>query len=515
MCGYRLYAPGALATIAAMAADVTWAPRRLRGRLGAIVALAALAAMVFAAQAWAFHGVRLDDAYITFRYAQNLASGHGFVFNVGQRVMGSTSPGEVLLAACLYRIVGHDALPSVMAGLGCAAWTAQALLLFALLRKPIGDFRAAIVAGAIGMGVAGSPHWVALETNIAAAATLTVFVLAMRSRWAWAAAACAFAGLMRADALLAILPLGVLCLRELRFRAWRPVLVLGLLAAPWPIFATLYFGSPVPLSVTKVHRTAWHQYALHILRDLPNPEGSSPLMSSGITLALLKTLAFWLAVVCGAWILVRADRRLWAFVAYGLLHGVAYVALGPDMAFSWHLYPLSLVLFTLTFVAVGTLIARVAIPSLRTGLAIAAVAACCIGAVDFARKFPSQIWFGARDLEYRNVARWLSAHAEPKDIVTADEVGTLAYYADLRMNDRSGLVTRYPGDIYWRLSHKQPTHLRWLVLNQKEIELGTTREYYEGRLRHVFLQPGWIICVVDVKAPRLDGLLSAWEEPAH
>jgi arabinofuranosyltransferase len=497
---------------AATAADVASAPKTGRAPLGVIVALAAI---VFAAQAWAFHGVRLDDAYITFRYAQNLASGRGFVFNVGQRIMGSTSPGDVLIAACLYRMVGHDALPSVMAGLGCAAWMAQALFLFVLLRKPIGDLRAAIVAGAIGMGVAGSPHWVALETNCAAAGTLTVFVLALRSKWVWAAAACAFAGLMRADAFLVILPLGVLCLRELRLRAWRPLLVLGLLAAPWPIFATLYFGSPVPLSVSKVHHTVWHQYALHILRDLPNPEGSSLLASSGISLALVERAAFWLAAACGAWVLVRADERLWAFVVYGVLHAATYVALGPGIAFAWHLYPLSLVLFTLAFVAVGTLIVRIPTPPLRMGVAVAAVAACCIGPVDFAREFPSQLWFGARDLEYRNVAKWLAAHAEPKDIVTADEVGTLAYYADLRMNDRSGLVTRYAGDVYWRLSHKQPTHLRWLVLNQKELELGTSREYYEGRMRQVFLQPGWIICVVDVKAPRADGLLSAWEEPAR
>ncbi|MBN97985.1 MAG: hypothetical protein CME16_01875, partial [Gemmatimonadetes bacterium] len=38
-----------------------------------------------------------DDAFITLRYAQNLASGDGLVFNLGERVEGFTSPLWTLL----------------------------------------------------------------------------------------------------------------------------------------------------------------------------------------------------------------------------------------------------------------------------------------------------------------------------------------------------------------------------------------------------------------------------------
>jgi hypothetical protein len=457
-------------------------------------------------QAWTFRGVRLDDAYITFRYAQNLASGRGFVFNVGQRVMGSTSPGEVLLATVFYPIVGRDALPGAMAALGCAGWTAQAALLFFILRKPMGAFRAGIVAGAVAVGVAGSASWLALETNLAAAATLAALALALSSRWTWAAALCAFAGLMRADAYLVAAPLAVLCVRELRWGAWRPALVLGLLAAPWPLFATAYFGTPVPLSVTKVHFTTKGLYALHVLRDVPGPYASA----TPIALA-----AFWLLVVGGAWILVRADPRFWALVAYGLLHGVLYIVLAPNPAFAWHLYPLCLLVSVLALVAVGTLLARVPWPPLRAGTALAAVAACSVATFKFARSYEMDAWYGARDAVYRKVAAWLSVHADPRDIVAAEEVGTLAYYTGLRMNDHTGLVTKYPGDVFWRLAHGQATHFRWLVLNGKEIELGRDRPYYEGRAYNRFLERGWGIFVVDVRAPRVDGLKSPWEDADH
>ena len=34
----------------------------------------------------------LEDALITYRYAQNLGAGNGFVFNIGQPVLGTTTP---------------------------------------------------------------------------------------------------------------------------------------------------------------------------------------------------------------------------------------------------------------------------------------------------------------------------------------------------------------------------------------------------------------------------------------
>src|SRR4051794_37248022 len=41
----------------------------------------------------------IDDAYISFRYAENLASGHGLVYNLGERVEGYTNFLWVVLLA--------------------------------------------------------------------------------------------------------------------------------------------------------------------------------------------------------------------------------------------------------------------------------------------------------------------------------------------------------------------------------------------------------------------------------
>jgi hypothetical protein len=64
---------------------------------GAVLAVAGLLAL----QITGFHGLRYDDAFITYRYGQNLATGNGLVFNLGERVMGSTSASFPMLLTTL------------------------------------------------------------------------------------------------------------------------------------------------------------------------------------------------------------------------------------------------------------------------------------------------------------------------------------------------------------------------------------------------------------------------------
>src|SRR5688500_12801417 len=48
---------------------------------------------------FAFRGQPGDDPYITYRYAENVASGRGFVFNEGEQVQSPTAPLFTLLLA--------------------------------------------------------------------------------------------------------------------------------------------------------------------------------------------------------------------------------------------------------------------------------------------------------------------------------------------------------------------------------------------------------------------------------
>src|SRR3954468_6808806 len=74
------------------------------------MALALIAARIIASLALPV----FDDAFITFRYARNLAAGNGFVYNPGEMVMGTTAPAFGLLTAA-FPFVGLPMPGSVIA----------------------------------------------------------------------------------------------------------------------------------------------------------------------------------------------------------------------------------------------------------------------------------------------------------------------------------------------------------------------------------------------------------------
>src|SRR5262245_50848593 len=65
--------------------------------------------VAFRIVAWQTIPLPAEDAYITFRYARNLASGNGLVYNPGEWVMGFSSPSWTLWNALGYALT-HDAV---------------------------------------------------------------------------------------------------------------------------------------------------------------------------------------------------------------------------------------------------------------------------------------------------------------------------------------------------------------------------------------------------------------------
>jgi hypothetical protein len=55
---------------------------------------------------WGLWGFSHDDAFITYRYAENFARGRGLVFNPGEPVLGTTAPGWAALLGGLSAITG-------------------------------------------------------------------------------------------------------------------------------------------------------------------------------------------------------------------------------------------------------------------------------------------------------------------------------------------------------------------------------------------------------------------------
>jgi arabinofuranosyltransferase len=89
--------------------------------------LALLSIALFLALTGLFWRFTVDDAYITYRYAGNLARGQGPVYNVGERVEGYTSPSWMLLMAAIHRLGWDPVRASKAMGIVCSLATMAAL----------------------------------------------------------------------------------------------------------------------------------------------------------------------------------------------------------------------------------------------------------------------------------------------------------------------------------------------------------------------------------------------------
>ena len=424
-----------------------------------LVGAAALSWSVIAAFiSWRFRGMAVDDFFITFRYAQNLAAGAGFVFNPGEHVFGLSEPGIGLLLALLNRLT-TVAIPALGTFTGAAALVGSAVLLLAEGCER-GRRLEALVGGSL--AITSSYLWV----NQSAGVFVGLFCLLAASRWIGSRplAAGTLAGLavwFRPDMLAGVLVLVLLLCRE-RFQrqvaAAPPVANRGgagraLLAAIVVIglgagLALLYFGRPLPTTLAAKHAmlaatgagpVGFWQRALPLL-ERHFGAGAVWLLALGLLGQIPLALTFG-----------RAGRLL---VLIALALDLGYPLLGLPF-FAWYIVPFALATcygLAAVLVGLGRLleVGLGALLSARHGAAARGLAACgalAIGAAVLSplaaaewRWFTVFNWFPQLAV-YRQGAVWLATHSAPGDAVAYNEIGVLAFYSQRPVVDVLGLVT--------------------------------------------------------------------------
>jgi hypothetical protein len=211
---------------------------------------AALAALVTAWRCWT--GYFIDDAWISFRYAARLAAGAGLTFDDHEKVLGTSAPLWTLLVAAGDRL-GLDA-PDAARVVGCAAYVAVVVVSAVLAHRLLeGDRRGLLAAGAAAallvlpsgfrnLALSG------MESGLAAALGVAAILAFASRRPVLAGVLAGLAVVNKLDALLLVAALLAIALLVERRPAWRTAVTAGLVVAPWVLFATIYYGSPVPQS---------------------------------------------------------------------------------------------------------------------------------------------------------------------------------------------------------------------------------------------------------------------------
>lgn len=397
------------------------------------ISIAAVVLMSAYAQPWT-----LDDAYISFRYAENFAAGHGPVFNPGERVEGYTTFLWVVLLAAGERLgiplEFHAKAMGLLFALAALALLSHAHYVARRL-DPMSCALATLLAGTCGSYMIWAMS--GMEVHLTAFLCLGAVLLHLRAReeaagggaacrWAaGSAVAAALAAMARPEAALIF----VVCFLDhclgLVTRRDRTVFVYGavftLVIAPYLAWRWSYYGYPVPNTFyTKVGSTLEQ-----VQRGWK--------YTRGFLVAGLMLVAPALVALLAAPGLTRRHGALHVATGIVVLHVVFVVAVGGDVMPAFRFFAAILPLMALAG-------AHVVGPNLTGRAAFAASAALAVAYNGFQLAtepaFLNRDGVGARG---KVVGTWLREHVPPGTLLATNTAGSIPYFSKLPSIDTLGL----------------------------------------------------------------------------
>jgi hypothetical protein len=216
-----------------------------------------------------------DDAYITYRYSDNLLNGQGLVYNPGQRVFGTSTPLYAAWLAGLHGMVPSVPTPELSVRVNFVFYALTILGIFFLLAS-LGRSvpPAALLAGLLAMNSS------LLRASLGGMETFLFTGLLVWSLWAIVTGRFRLGAWLAGISVLArpegtLLVALIFASRLTARRDWRELVGLLLPGLAWVAFATPYYGTPIYHSILAKSRPLY-----------PLPAGSA-------LNALFDSIAFW------------------------------------------------------------------------------------------------------------------------------------------------------------------------------------------------------------------------------
>lgn len=431
----------------------------------------------------------VDDAYITFRYARNLITGQGFVYNPGERVLGTTTPLYTLLLAILALLTGLRDFPTLAVMVNALAGAGAVWLLYALGKRFAGHWAPALAAALLW---AVAPYSVTfaiggMETDLTVALLLAASYAYLIDRPRVMAVLSALALLARPDTVILLGLLWLDLTLAKRRVPWQEGFITLALLAPWLIFSVLYFGSPLTNSIAAksvTYRLPPDAGFIRLLQHYATPFFEHEALPSMVVFGVFVVYCVLCAV--GGLQTFRHDRRTWPLTTYPFAYLIVFAVANP-LLFRWYLSPplpfYFLLILTGAWIVAGSisnLIARYLKPGTapRTPITKESRPATCylqftifslfaiaalvltLNAWDLHpdhgpdRPAPGMAWFKL-ELLYEQAADVLLSHTAPLEnkpiTLCAGDIGMLGYRTGMHILDTVGLVTRestyhYPTD---------------------------------------------------------------------
>ncbi len=442
----------------------------------AVAIVCALLAVVLRVQLYSETGLQVDDALITYRYAENIAAGSGFVYNPAQWINGTTTPLLTLYVAAAHRLglapqlatLGINALACLVAMWACAR----------LVRTSLSTRWALLAAGLICISPSHMVWSISgMETALFTAFISLGMVAYVECRWCLLGIACAGAFLARFDGLIlwVALPTSELYLgiwawrtrpsrteertarQQLRRspdtagQGWQdrglPILktagVCMLLISPWLVFAALKFHDIVPNSI-------WAKLALY-RGGAFDQTPTADLVLSALRVGFLPAAVELPLLIAGLAVLIVRPSRV-VIIPVWFLGFLLFYVLGHTHIHPWYVAPFNTLAIVIAVLGVGRLwqwvIRRVpsgagsapAIYSTRTLVVPAVLLVAGLWSIPLAYR-EAHTRQAIYEHAHAAIGRYLQEHSRPGQVVYAWDIGYIGYLSKREILDFVGIVS--------------------------------------------------------------------------
>ncbi len=380
----------------------------------------------------------LDDSFITYRFAKNLVEHGQFVFNPGERVLATSTPLFAFLLTPLY-LLKLDLLYAVpimnMVFEGLIAYFAFLAIKRIFPRYPLlilvifavfffSDYRE-LNSSAAGM-----------ETPLYVLLTLMIVWLALKESWIWVGIVGGLLFLTRPDGVVIVAVVFLYHLLQKRKLPLRSAMAFTAVVSPWLIFATVYYGNPIPSGV-------WAK--LIIVQGFGDP------LSKKLRLIFFHQNDYWFLAgtllglagmaLAGYRFFSENRRSLAIYPVFFVLYCLGMVL--PHNSYNWYWYWVPLLMAV--YLHAGYIVAELA----HRYKYFRAVPALWLPAMLFyllANYMPSETnWLKVRSFNWDAgvmvLSSWIAQNSAPDRTVMCMTVGIPGYYSNRRVIDPLGIAT--------------------------------------------------------------------------
>lgn len=397
-----------------------------------------------------------DDPFITYRYAENLANGNGFVYNVGEKILSTTTPFYAILLAALKNPFLN--IPKVAIIVSLLSVSAGGLAILLILQKFGLHFASwfGLILYSLFPTVINTTS---SETPLYLALGLFSIYFFLEDKYILSSVLSGLMVITRPDGVLLPFILVLYYFFKHRKINYKFILGAGTIICLWYGFAWVYFGNPLPVTL--------------MVKQSQGEMAISQLFPAGFISTLRnysQNKVYWIYFVFSLLGVVKLSKKqfipLWIIISWNIVYFLSYTILGVSRYF-WYYAPLVPTFILLSAAGLEWLIV-IKNPRYRYTIFIlilvTTISFQLIGLQNLTTNKDKRIEI------YKDIGTWISKNTPSDSKIGVLEVGIIGFYSDRTMIDFAGLIqpdvarqmkntSTYQETSIWAIQHYKPDYL--------------------------------------------------------